>query len=433
MSIIRVLIFRFSHAYSSIISSLKSGFKKKKRCIVVCWNASHNPIGRAFLFADFLKPEYKTLLVGPIFERFGPKIWKPLRRYPIRTKFFKGHSFPVLLDEIDKFSETIPPADLIIICKPRMPSILLGLKLASKNNAQVILDIDDHELAFCEEQTPIDKEAVLASSLEERLNPFSDTWTRYAESLVNSFKLKSVSNIALQKKFGGAIIPHVRDDYRFNPRRYPRNFLRRLFGYKKRDKIVLFLGTPRGHKGFQYLPTALKEIDNPNYKLLIVGKIKSRELRKQFAEDFDFPFLKNIGDVSFRLAPYILAMGDLVCLIQDPNSPVSKFQMPAKFTDALAMGIPVIATATEPIQPLIDQDLVYKLNNTNDLPRIINEIFQNYTLSKARAKQNRAVFIEKFSYEFGNKCLNELSKKEDRFEVELIHEIDKLIRASSIN
>lgn len=387
-------------------------FKRRKKCIVVCWNASHNPIGRAFLFADFLKPEYKTLLVGPIFPKYGPKIWKPLRGYPIKTKFFKGQDFPALLEDIDKFAESIPAADLIIICKPRMPSILLGLKLASKNDAKVILDIDDHELAFCSEQTPLEKEAVLASSLEERLNPFSDTWTRYAESIVDSFKSKSVSNVALQRKFGGSIIPHVRDDYRFNPRRYPRNLIRRAFGYKKSDRIVLFLGTPREHKGFQYLPNALAEINNPNYKLLIVGKIKSKALRKQFAEEFNLPFIKNIGDVSFRLAPYILAMGDLVCLIQDPESPVSKYQMPAKFTDALAMGIPVIATATEPFQPLIHDGLVTELKMDERLSEKIDFVLSNLEI-RQKVQVNEAIFSEKFSYSYGLSVINDLQLQDD--------------------
>ena len=44
--------------------------------------------------------------------------------------------------------------DLVVVCKPRLPSLLIGALIRNANNCPMILDIDDHELSFVKDRRP---------------------------------------------------------------------------------------------------------------------------------------------------------------------------------------------------------------------------------------------------------------------------------------
>ena len=346
----------------------------KPKCTVVAWNLSHNPVGRAFLFADFLKPEYDTKLVGPIFSQYGERLWKPLRGYPLDIESFAAEASPEFFNQAEEFVKNQEPVDLIIICKARLPSIFLGLMIAEKNGANVILDIDDHELSFFENKTPLSAIKLEKEEPSNLFSPHAASWTRYCESLIPNFPNITVSNETLQTKFGGTIVPHVRDELVFNPWLYNRKKIRTKFGYNPKDKVVLFLGTVRAHKGFIEIPKAIKKLNNPNYKVCLVGKLRGEKMKKEI-DLTDYDFVQVIEDVKFTRLPRILMAADLICLLQDPDSPVSKYQIPAKLSDALMMGIPVLATSVEPLKPFIEGGLVEVIDAQFNLEKKIDQVF----------------------------------------------------------
>jgi len=95
--------------------------------------------------------------------------------------------------------------------------------------------------------------------------------------------------------------------------------------------------------------------------------------------------------------PANLRIGDLVCILQDRESEVARNQMPSKFTDALAMQIPILATEVPPLMNLASLGLVELLGDT-PLDQKIDEIFSNYAPFKRKAVENRKVFLEEYSY-----------------------------------
>ncbi len=100
--------------------------------------------------------------------------------------------------------------------------------------------------------------------------------------------------------------------------------------------------TPQPLKGIPEVLAALRELGDPRYKLVVVGTARGEfgtRLRDQADET-----LRLLPDQPLARLPETLIAADLVCLLQDPASEVSRYQMPAKLTDALAMGIPVLAT-----------------------------------------------------------------------------------------
>ena len=226
--------------------------------------------------------------------------------------------------------------------------------------------------------------------------PHDETWTRYGESLIPMFEQVTVSNEELRKKFGGMVLPHIRDEHDFDPTRYPREAIRAELGFTRADKVILFAGTPRMHKGFTRIATALESLKRPDYKLLIVGSPADNEARRFFA-GIKSGHVKVVPNVPFSDLPGYLCAGDLICLLQAEEQVTAQFQMPGKFTDGLSMGIPVLATDVPPLVNLAQKGLVELLGDT-PLERKIDEIFSDYDAYKHKATQNRETFLREYSY-----------------------------------
>ncbi|MEQ9230632.1 MAG: glycosyltransferase [Cyclobacteriaceae bacterium] len=389
-------------------------FKKKGSVLVVCWNMSHNPLGRAFLFADFLRRNYHTKIVGPIFPKFSKKIWFPLRKYLRGADTFTASNFPEFLDQATEFAKSQPKVDIVIICKPRLPSIFIGLLIAQKNNAKVILDIDDYELAFFENQDPLLLEDAIKDGLDLSC-PYHETWTRICQSWIHLFPYRIVSNHKLQEKFGGTIIPHVRNERIFDPQFYNRSWIRKKHGYSPSDKVILFLGTPREHKGFEEIPRALKKIGNPNYKFCLIGKIRNDALRTRFLKKYGH-LAQVFTDSDFRDLPEKLCIADMICLLQDEKSLVSEYQLPAKLIDAIAMEIPVLVRPIGPLEHYANQDMVISLTDPKKLAETIDQLFKKIDVHRDHAKKIRSeYFNSRFSFRAGSNQIEQLGNSSKDF------------------
>ena len=370
---------------------------KTAKVSIIAWNMGHNPLGRAYLIADLLRSDYDVEIVGALFPQFGTKLWRPLRSCSrVTMKCFPGSEFPKHFTSMEDVAKRID-GDILYVSKPRLPSVELAILAKSHRNRPIILDIDDYELSFFKNTDRLALEEATSNQRHRDYNkPQAETWTRYCESLIPLFDHITVSNEELQKKYGGRILPHLRSEHDFDPAAYPRHEIRAALGFRPEDKVVLFAGTVRMHKGVSLLGHAVTKLRHLNCKLLLVGSAPDPETR-HFLRAIEGTHATVIPDVPFHDLPGYLRAGDLVCLLQDPDNVTSQFQMPAKFTDALAMGIPVVASNAGPLQSLARQRLVEPLGSTS-LEEKIEEIFLNYGVYKKRARENREHFVSHYSY-----------------------------------
>ena len=398
---------RKKHSASGSFPVAPAPREARTKVSVIAWDVGHNPLGRAYLLADVLRNEYEVELIGAHFPRFGTEVWKPLqgaRRVTLKT--FRGANFPEHLGRMEDVAEQIE-GDVIYVSKPRLPSLELAILAKLHRNRPVILDIDDYELGFFEERRPLSIAELKAGPPDPDVDcPHDGVWTRFSETLIPHFERITVSNEELQRKYGGTVLPHVRDEGDFAPDLYPRDAIRRELGFAPDDKVVLFAGTPRMHKGLARLVNALRELNRPEYKMLVVGSPADGESYR-FLNGLESPGIRCVVDVPFADLPGYLSAGDLVCLLQDEESATSAFQMPAKFTDALAMGIPVLASNVPPLANLAEKGLVELLGDRSPAEGI-DAIFSNYPACKERALANRDVFLREFSYGAGLARLKEI-------------------------
>ena len=369
----------------------------RTRITVITWDLGHNPLGRAYLLADVLRHDYDVELVGAHFPRFRNEVWEPLRNCSrVTIKSFPGGNFPEHYTRMEDIARQIE-GDVIYVSKPRLPGLELAILAKLHRNRPVIVDVDDYEPGFFKNRGPLSlKQVKRKRHRPDFFCPHDETWTRYGESLIPMFEQVTVSNEELRKKFGGMVLPHIRDEYDFDPTVYPRDAVRAELGFTPADKVILFAGTPRMHKGFTRIATALESLKRSDYKLLIVGSPADNEVRRFFA-GIKSAHVKVVPNVPFSDLPGYLCAGDLICLLQAKEQVTARFQMPGKFTDGLSMGIPVLATDVPPLVNLAQKGLVELLGDT-PLDRKIDEIFSNYDAYRQKAAQNRETFLREYSY-----------------------------------
>lgn len=332
-------------------SQLKQQKRSKPRAAVVAWDLSHNPAGRALVLYRLLEKDYTVDLIGPLWSRFGKGLWQPLRNLGLNVRSF-------LCADIESF---VPKAefiahektyDLVYVSKPRLPSLFIGKLISLNSQCPLIVDVDDYELSFFSNESYANVEEILENPEAALREPYEELATRYCQSLVSAADAVTVSNIALKRKFGGQLIRHARDESEYSNLAQMRESGRIRLNVAEDAYLLLFVGTPRPHKGILEVAQAIYEINDPGIVFHVVGTISDQGFRNKLKQ-YDCPQIVFHNNCDFSELPELIAAADLVPLIQDVNHSISQFQIPAKISDATSLGVPVLATRTPPVEDMI--------------------------------------------------------------------------------
>ena len=355
-------------------------------------NLSSNNLGRSYLLAQLLERNYDVEIIGPV---LGDGIWDPLAGeydYKSITMNDLAHEFPL---KYSKFSNKVT-GDIIYAMKPITTSFGWGLLYSKINDKPLVLDIDDWESGFFYNQnnsrllTHI-KHAPLMIKLSA-LN-----YRHMLEYLYTIADQITVSNEFLKKRFGGTIIPHVRDTDVFDPAQYNKQAARSELDIPSDKFIVLFSGTPRPHKGLEDLIDAVNKVENPDIYVIIMGTHKSEYVDSLKSRAGDKIIFR--GRQPFTTLPKWIAASDTY-VIPQRDSYSTRGQLPAKLFDAMAMGKPIVATSVSDIPNILDGcGTVVSPNSPDELGAAIQELYRNPVLRDSHGQQARKKCIEKYSYD----------------------------------
>lgn len=336
----------------------KQGAQKFPHVLVSSWDLSLNAAGRAATLAQIWAHIGQAEVIGCLYPPQKSQLWEPLRDFPLpihSLHITPGQSFiQQALDFV-----LLHPCDLLHLSKPRWPNILLGVLYKLVWACQVWMDVDDEELAFVKADSPLSlieyfQTAAYLPDTPQSL--WSVTCTRLGVGLVNAFDEVTTVNSALQQRYGGSIVHHARDGAHFAPNAQRRNQARAKLGIEPEDTVILFAGTPRAHKGLLETARAIVQQRRSDLVFLIAGDFPDnlRGLQQQIVS---MPRLRAImlPNQVFQTMPDTLAAGDICVLLQDMDSVVAQYQTPAKLTDALAMGLIVLATSTPSLADFAEQ------------------------------------------------------------------------------
>lgn len=335
----------------------------EKPCVAVCgWELAHNAAGRVHTLATIYDTFSQVEIIGSLFPKFGREVWEPIRDTAIAK-----HTI-IVEDESKFIAQAIQlvaahPYDIVHLSKPRAPNIFFGILYKLLWNAQILVDIDDEELAFVDTETPISIHDYIQQhgKLPELNNLDGQNWTRLAVGLAKEFDAVTVCNAALQERYGGEIIHHARDENQFKPSPQLKQKSREMYGISQDAKVVLFFGTPREHKGLIETAQAIASLKRSDIIYCIVGTFPDESLKKRLLEikGCNYTFLPN---QPISKAPNILAIADCCVFLQSPDSIAAQFQTPAKLSDALGMDIPIISYESYGLQELIKANAILKTN-----------------------------------------------------------------------
>jgi len=340
--------------------------QKQLRVAVVSWCLAHNPVGRALTLAEVAHRHAECEIVGPIFSTFGDSPWPPLiegeRKVDIRG--FRATSFSTFMEGAIRIVLE-KPCDVAWVSKPRLPSLLIGFLYKLVYGATVVLDVDDDELLFVRaDRTLTLDEFFLEVSQHDWREPYGQRWTQLAGTLASAVDGVTACNPVLGERFGGVVVRHAREAKAFEDARARRKSLRAEFGFSDLDKVVLFLGTARRHKGILDVAKALRKLADSNAVFCIIGTILDKTLRTELESMSGLRIVFHPDQPYSRLAE-LNTLADVVCVLQDSNDPIAQWQTPAKLTDAIATGTPVLVTDVPPVRDILEGAGIVAVSDDN--------------------------------------------------------------------
>ena len=376
-----------NYFYLKKILKNKDKCKNNIRIAVSGWELAHNAAGRVITLAElYYYAGYKNVeIIGCIIQNKTNKktIWGPITSHFIPYKYFEIKNFDSdkLIEKAINFVVN-NPFDVIHLSKPRITNIVIGALYKIIWNAKIIVDIDDEELAFLGSNDISDK------GLKSLF------WTRISVPLSYYFDEITTSNPALQDKYGGKIIPHVRNEKLFKPSNRLRKENRSKYHINDENIVILFFGTPKKHKGLLETAKAIQNLKDSNIIFLIVGDFFDSSLKKELEiiEGVNYIFLP---DQPYEEAKNIVSIGDICILLQNNDCEISNYQLPAKLIDALAMGLTIFAQKTPAISSLIDKIYINYVSNI-ELTYHIHKYILNLNKGQSRINFNQHTYFVKF-------------------------------------
>jgi glycosyltransferase involved in cell wall biosynthesis len=309
---------------------------------VLCFDLADNAAGRAFLLARLLEPLGAVEVVGP---RYGDAVWEPVAGERIPCRAVPGVKFP-------RFAVSLPAllaladGDLLYASKPRLTSAGIGYLKRLGAHRPLLLDIDDWEVGFFLRSGAL---RAVGRALNVG-NPAGLPWTWLMERLRWLAHGVTVASRFLEERFGGTLIPHVRDTDAWTPGCADPSEARRRLGVLE-ERVVMFLGTPRGYKGIEDLCAAVTSLGRRDVALAVVGADPASATGRALATRY--PAVRLVGRVPFEHVPRYLAAADVVAVPQR-DTPDTRGQTPAKLFDAMALGRPIVSTRVSMIPEILD-------------------------------------------------------------------------------
>src|SRR5262245_24067717 len=272
-------------------------------------------------------------------------MWEPALSESVPHRSVPATKFPRFAGSIRALLK-LCDGDLVYASKPRLATAGIGHLKRLADGTPLLLDIDDWEVGFF-------LRGGLWGTVGRALNlanPAGLPWTWLMERAAGAANGITVASRFLQERFGGTLIPHVRDTDAWRPGSVDTTVVRAELGADKKQ-LVMFLGTPRSYKGIEDLCVAVARLGRPDVMLALVGVEPGSSVAHEIAERH--PGVRLVGRVPFSAVPRYLGAADVVAVPQRDTSD-TRGQVPAKIFDAMALGRPIVSTRVSMIPEILD-------------------------------------------------------------------------------
>lgn len=350
-------------------------------------NCTIHSLARPRILAHLLGERYEVEVVAPVFvgdeDVYAGSRW-PGRYIPVPVRRLPGflRSVGDLLDALT--------GDVIYACKPRATSLGVALVAKRKRGVPLVVDVDDREIYHCYPYSFHMAKSLLLS-VKEWSDPNGYPFTLATERLVRRADHVTSVSTYFRRMFGGTIVPQAVDSDLFDPARYDREAFRWQWGLD-RCRVVLFLGRPQPHKGLAEIVEAVKRCRHPEVRLVVVGGWTPYVESLRGMDRVIF-----LGPQPFEKGPAFLAMAD-VAMVPQRDNPISRGQMPTKVPEAMAMGVPVIASdLADMAEQVRNGGIVVPPGDISALARALDLVLGDASLAKEMGDAARRRCVELYS------------------------------------
>jgi glycosyltransferase involved in cell wall biosynthesis len=355
---------------------------------VLCFDVSDNAAGRADLLARLLGPLGSVEVIGP---RTGQGVWAPVASGPVRYESVESRRMPGFFRTMTDLARRAD-GDLVLASKTKLGSAGVGYLKRLRDRRPLLLDIDDWEVGF-------HLRSGLWGTLGRAVNLGNAAglpWTWLCERFTGLADGIIVASRFLQQRFGGSLITHVRDTDAWKPGcADPAEGRRRLS--LGTERLVMFLGTPRGYKGLEDLAAAIASLSRPDVALAVIGASPDSAAGRQIVRLC--PRARLVPWVPFDQIPAFLAAADVVAVPQR-STPDTLGQVPAKLFDAMALGRPVVSTRVSMIPEILDGcGLLVEPGDVAALAVAITRLVDHPAEAQALGARARERCVQRYSFE----------------------------------
>lgn len=300
------------------------------RVLVLAPDLARNSVYPPWQFAQALEAGgHSVTLAGP--SSGAP--WAPLGDDLADALALPGRwaGWPRARDAIEVGAD----ARVVLAFKAMPTSLGVGLKVRSTRRIPLLLHLDDWDAGFFDGVSTIRRAWYGIRGLT---NPVGDLWLRYMETRVSQADALSVSTRALQRRFGGTVIRQGVDTHRYSPQRFPHEEARQRVGATAGQPMILFLGTPRRHKGLRMLGEGVRVkrwiwFVGASREDLVAASVPPAVVSDAVIRP----------SVPFDEAAWYLSASD-VFVVPQSQTPFAEHQLPAKLLQAMALGCTIVAT-----------------------------------------------------------------------------------------
>jgi glycosyltransferase involved in cell wall biosynthesis len=361
---------------------------------ILCADLADNAAGRAFLLARLLMPLGNVEIIGPC---SGSGVWAPIEGAGVSCRIVPGPKLPAFARSMSELAR-MADGDLLCASKPRLGSAGVGYLRRLRSGRPLLLDIDDWEIGFFLRGGVW---GTVGRSCNV-LNPGGLPWTWLMGTLRRMADGITVASRFLQQRFGGLLLPHVRDTTAWKPGAADATAARRRLGVGT-EPVVMFLGTPRGYKGVEDLAVAMAGLARSDAVLALVGTDEASATGRRLRELC--PRSRFVPGIAFDEVPQYLEAADVVVVPQRDTTD-TRGQVPAKLFDAMAIGRPVISTRVSMIPEVLEGcGLLVAPGDPAALARGIAFLLDHPDEAAALGRRARERAVERYSFEAARRDL----------------------------
>ena len=358
-----------------------------------------NALGRPLLLADLLRDFAEPRLVGRADQ--NGKIWAPAGDYPIEI-------LPHSLAGSARALKKLVSGDRLVVSKALPQSLGLTL-LANIRTSAFVLDLDDLEVAFAKPppwpQKFRRKQVVMTAKAWRNV-----TLTHALDIVAARVPKKTVVNRFLQRRYGGELLPHVRDPAQVNPSHL--SALKSAIGLPGERAWAGFVGSVKSHKGLSMLVDALAQLSGPGAPGLIILGIDERD---PYCQEVIAKAMGLLGSSRFRwtgtfplsAAPLYFSIPDILVIPSLPG-PRSRGQLPMKLFDGMAASRAIVTTDATEAGDILGSAGKVVSPDPSSISRAIDELAQNGTLREQLGRAAHQVLCDRYTRRHGAVLLRRL-------------------------